>query len=130
MVSNNHFLLDTHVFIWLMQADKRINPNLRTLIQDPTNNIFISVATVWEIVIKKGLRKIKVPKDIEGGIKYAGLSIMPIELSHVLYVEDLPVYHKDPFDRILIAQAKVENLTFITHDKQIWKYDVDALKLI
>lgn len=80
------------------------------------------------MVIKKGKKKLKAPKDIEGGIKASGFSILPIEFFHVLAVEKLPLYHKDPFDRVLVAQSQVENLTLITSDQKIWKYDIDILK--
>jgi len=128
MVSNKGFLLDTQVFIWWMEKNPRLSNELFKLLNDPQDQIFLSVASVWEMVIKKGKKKLKSPKDIEGGVKASGFSTLHIEILHVLGVEKLPSYHKDPFDRILIAQAKIENLTLITSDQKIWKYNIDILK--
>jgi len=128
MASNKGFLLDTQIFIWWMEKGSRLSNGLFKLLNDPQNRIFLSVASVWEMVIKKGKKKLRTPKDIEGGVKASGFSTLPIEILHVLGVEKLPSYHKDPFDRILIAQAKIEILTLITSDQKIWKYNIDILK--
>lgn len=122
------YLLDTHIFIWWMEKNKRLPIDIKRLIDDSRNLAFISVASVWEIILKKRRKKLKVPRDIEGNIKKAGFSIIPIQISHVLLLEKLSFHHTDPFDRLLISQAKTEDLTLITHDRQIWKYDVDILK--
>lgn len=128
MASNRGFLLDTQIFIWWMEKSPRLSNELLKLLNDPQDQILLSVASVWEMVIKKGKKKLKTPKDIEGGIKASGFSILPIEISHVLAVEKLPLYHKDPFDRVLVAQAQAENLTLITSDQKIWKYSINILK--
>ncbi len=116
------YLLDTHVFIWWMEKNKRLPDKLMNLINDPQNEVYLSVVNVWEIVIKNAKGKLKSPKDIKGGIQKSSFVLLPIDINHVLEVEKLPDIHKDPFDRILIAQAKVENLTLITSDEKIWKY--------
>lgn len=123
------YLLDTHIFIWWMEKNRRLPKDIFNLLNNPQNQIFLSVASVWEIVIKKAKKKLKTPKDVEGGIKASGFIAINIEISHVLGVEKLPMYHDDPFDRILISQARVENLTFITSDTKIWKYDLPLLKV-
>ncbi len=121
------YLLDTHVFIWAMEVSQKLHQNIQDTISDPNNIIFVSVATIWEIMIKKR-KGLKVPKDILGGIKKSNFVLLPIDISHVLEVEKLPDIHKDPFDRILISQAEVENLTLITSDKKIWRYKSSLLK--
>jgi len=113
MATNKSFLLDTQVFIWWMEKNSRLSNEFFKLLNDPQDQIFLSVASVWKMVIKKGKKKLKTPKDIERGVKSSGFSPLPIEIFHVLEVETLPLYHKDPFDRILIAQAKIENLALV-----------------
>ena len=115
------YLLDTHVFIWAMEESHKLRQNIKDTISNPNNIVFVSVATIWEIIIKKR-KGLKIPKDILGGIKKSNFVLLPVDISHVLEVEKLPDYHKDPFDRILISQAKVENLILITSDEKIWKY--------
>lgn len=124
----NSFLLDTHVFIWWMEKSKKLSNRSYDLINNPKNQIFLSVATVWEMVIKKSKKKLKLTKAIEVGIKTSRFTSLPIETAHVLGVEKLPLHHKDPFDRILISQAKVENLTLISSDQKIWKYNPPLIK--
>lgn len=125
----NSFLLDTHTFIWAMENSKRLPNDIKSEIASPKNKIFVSVATIWEIVIKRNLKKIKLSFDLEASITKASLDVLPIEISHVLKVQRLPNHHKDPFDRVLVAQSQVENLTLISHDQKIWKYDIDVLKV-
>lgn len=123
------YLVDTQIFIWLMEDSKKLPAKIKTLLQDP-NDVFISIASVWEIVIKQTKGSLKTPADIEGGIKEAGLKLLGIEISHILGLKNLPLYknHKDPFDRILISQTKIENLTLITSDPKIWQYKISVVK--
>ncbi len=127
MENRNNFLLDTHIFIWWMESSKRLSKSQLKLLNDPQNQIFISVASVWEIILKRARHKLKVPNDIESGITKSGFTLVPIKLAHVLAVEKLPNLHSDPFDRVLIAQALTENLVFITDDIKIKKYDLQIL---
>ncbi|OGE65086.1 hypothetical protein A3I48_01385 [Candidatus Daviesbacteria bacterium RIFCSPLOWO2_02_FULL_36_7] len=122
------YLLDTHVFIWWMEENKRLPAEIKSIIDDPLNNIFISVITPWEIVIKIKTKKLKVPKNYASYVLNGIFKLLPIEISHVLEVEKLPYIHKDPFDRILISQAKIEDLTLITSDQKIFKYKVSMIK--
>lgn len=116
------YLIDTQVFIWWMEENKSLHANIKSIIDDSLNSIFISVATPWEIIIKIKARKLKVPKNFTEFMMSGIFTVLPIQLNHVLEVEKLPNIHKDPFDRILIAQAKVEGLTLITSDEKIWEY--------
>lgn len=126
-MASNRYLLDTNVFIWAMEENKRLPRSVKDKIADPKNLILISVASVWEIVIKRAKHTLNVPKDIEGGIRKSNFGILPIQISHIMELEKIANHHKDPFDRILIAQAKSENLTLITTDAKIKKYDVKVL---
>lgn len=123
------YLIDTHIFIWWMEESKRLSEEILNLLNNPQNEIFLSAASIWEIIIKKVKKKLKTPKDIERGIKASGFTPISIEMLHVLGIERLPLHHNDPFDRIIISQAKTENLTLITADKKIWKYDLPMLKV-
>jgi len=127
-MENNHYLLDTHVFIWWMKEDRRVRSEIKLLLQDPQNQIFLSIATVWEIVIKVRRGKLKVPRDWKKTLRESAFLILPITLEHVFKLENLPLHHRDPFDRMLVAQAKSENATLIAGDQKLWKYDVALLK--
>lgn len=113
-----------------MEDSKKASSEVKSIVKNPANEIFVSVVTVWEVVIKRAKGRLKAPKDIRGGINEAGFKTLPIEISHALEVEKLPLLpgHQDPFDRMLVAQAKVEGLTLITSDPKIWKYRVSLLK--
>src|SRR3989344_836107 len=110
----NKFLIDTQIFIWSMEKNNRLSEKIFELLKNSQNSIFISVASIWEIIIKTGKKKLKSPKNIEEVINLAGFHILPIELDHVLAIKSLSNIHQDPFDRILIAQSQVENLTLIS----------------
>lgn len=125
---SSNFLLDTHVFIWAMEENKRLSKSIKNALIDPKNKIFISVATVWEISIKQASKKIKLSFDIEASIKQTGFEIIPIQISHALRAGKLPLYHRDPFDRMIMAQAQVEKLTLITADPKMKKYKVKLFK--
>ena len=122
------YLVDTHIFIWWMKQDKRIKKEIKSILQDPQNYIYLSIATVWEIVIKKKIGKLKVPHDWKVTLKESNFLLLPISLEHVYKLENLPLHHRDPFDRMLVAQAQVENAALITGDEKLWNYDVALLK--
>lgn len=122
------YLIDTHIFIWAMENKKSLSESIKNEITDPNNTVFISVATVWEIIIKNAKKKLKAPKDIKGDIEASNFQLLPIGIEHVLEVKKLLNIHKDPFDRILIAQTKAEGLTLITSDAKIWKYKIPLVK--
>lgn len=128
MAKSEVFLLDTQIFIWWMEKSDRLSKSIINLLRNPQNKIFLSVASVWEMVIKKAKQKLKLPKDIETGIKASGFEILSIEITHVLGIEKLPAFHQDPFDRMLISQSQIEKLRLISSDKKIWKYDVATLR--
>lgn len=127
--TNNRFLLDTHIFIWLIEGNKRLPKELIESLKDPNITLFLSIASIWEIAIKSVAKKLRVPRNLEVVIKEAGITVLPIELPHVFATAKLALKHKDPFDRMLVAQAQIEKLTIITVDEKIKKYDVRVFKL-
>lgn len=121
-------LLDTHIFLWWLENDKRLKKSSRRVIEDPKNQIFASVANAWEISIKQKVGKLPLKTTIHECFKKSGFEIVPITLGHVLLLDTLPLHHKDPFDRILISQAKTENLVLITDDEKMAKYKIRTFK--
>ena len=119
-----NILLDTHVLLWWLDNPKVLSPSARESISNAENGVYVSLATVWEIVIKKSLGKLSIPNDLPDAISTNGFALLPLTLSHILAVESLPLHHRDPFDRVLIAQALNENLTIATRDADIMKYSV------
>lgn len=122
------YLLDTHTLIWWLANDANLSLDAKNVITDPSNLIFVSAASTWEIAIKKSLGKLESPDDLLQQIKVNQFKSLPIDLEETLLVETLPAYHQDPFDRILIAQAQFFDLTIITRDRQFEFYDVKLLR--
>ncbi len=124
-------LIDTQIFLWLFGFSKRISPNIKQLLIDPQNTIYFSAASAWEIAIKYGNGKLQLTDEpkifIPERLKRANFNWLEINHEHTLEVAKLPPIHKDPFDRLLITQANVENLTILSADIVFNKY---AVKLI
>jgi PIN domain nuclease of toxin-antitoxin system len=118
------YLLDTHTFIWWIEDNLNLSYQSKQIISNPNNLIFVSAVNTWEITIKKSLGKLNVPGNLEEIILQCGFDILPITIKHTLSIEHLDKYHDDPFDRLLISQAIIENLTIITRDEKIIKYKV------
>lgn len=121
-------LLDTHALIWWLANNPTLTGNPKDIIADPNNLVFVSAASAWEIAIKKTLGKLQVPNDLAAQIKQKRFISLPISIDHAVMVETLPLYHQDPFDRILIAQAVYEQLTIITRDRKFKVYDIKTIK--
>lgn len=124
-----NYLLDTHILLWWLSDDVRLQPNLKTILQDGHHVIKVSHASAWEMRIKHSLGKLDIPDDLAGCLRYYGFEELPISLSHIEALSGLPFHHSDPFDRMLIAQSQVEGLTLITHDSRIWAYPISLLKV-
>jgi PIN domain nuclease of toxin-antitoxin system len=124
-------LLDTHAFLWWITDDPKLSPVVREILGDENNEMFVSAATGWEIAIKAQLGKLQLPDEPRGFIleqlRINGFQNLPIQMTHALHVLNLPIYHRDPFDRILIAQAQVEGIPILTNDPQIAQYRVEVI---
>jgi PIN domain nuclease of toxin-antitoxin system len=119
-------LLDTHVVLWGLAADPQLSDEmLDRLRHDP--EIYLSPVSVWEIAIKQSLGKLKGPVDLADRACEMGFRDLPIVSAHAIVAGRLPAHHRDPFDRMLIAQATVEGLTLVTRDPEILRYDVETL---
>lgn len=117
-------LLDTHVLLWWLADDPKLGPKARAVIGDGANEIYVSAASSWEIAIKKRCGKLEGPDDIDGIVEEERFTKLPITLYHGEAAGGLPDHHKDPFDRMLIAQAQAEGLTILTVDEKIRRYGV------
>lgn len=117
-------LLDTHCLLWWLDDPSVIAVPTRKLISDPRNDIFISAAVIWEIAIKQSIGKLTVIGDVDLCIAKSNFNRLPIAFEHAWFTKKLPMIHKDPFDRILIAQAMVESATIVTRDANIPLYGV------
>jgi PIN domain nuclease of toxin-antitoxin system len=120
-------LLDTHALLWWLSDDPRLPSLWRATIADPGNDVAVSSVSVAEIAIKASLGKLKAPSDVLGAIEQSGLTGLGLALNHVEALRDLPWHHRDPFDRLLIAQAQVEQLTVATVDSNFVAYDIQVL---
>ena len=124
-------LLDTHTFIWWANEPEKLSEKAVAACQDNSNTLMLSVVSAWEMQIKMQLGKLKINRPIEELIKTQqqanGLQVLPIELAHVFSLSNLPSHHKDPFDRLLIAQAKVEGATLVSVDPVFSSYGVQVL---
>ena len=121
-------LLDTHAFLWWISNDARLSARCRAIIANGGNEILFSAVSAWEIAVKAGIGRLAVPGDLEtyilDQVSQNRFEILPISLSHALRVSRLPNHHKDPFDRMLVAQAQVEKVTILTGDAQIARYPI------
>ena len=120
-VPTSRLLLDTHVFIWWRERSSRLS---RDVVEDiaSADAVFVSIATAWEIAIKVSTGRLKVPGPVAEGVAHSGFTALPITFDHAERVAGLPHYHRDPFDRMLAAQALHEGLTLVTHDRSFAPY--------
>lgn len=121
-------LLDTHILIWALENNPALSENARNAITAGRNMVFASSASVWEISIKKSIGKLKVPDNLLEELLAHRFSLLDINAEHAQLAGELPFIHKDPFDRMLVAQAKIEKLTLISVDPHIAEYEVKILK--
>ncbi len=115
-------LLDTHIYLWWLDNPSNLSPKSVELIENANNTVFISAAVSWEIYIKKAIGKLEVPVDIMNYIDTLNFIELPITIKHTEKLVGLEAIHNDPFDRIQLAQAKIEKLTFITRDEKSLQY--------
>jgi len=124
-------LLDTHVFLWSNEGSARLSRRVSHLLADPSNDLFLSAVSAWEMVLKVQSGKLKLPAKcsvyVPARISQYGILPLPVTMAHVLASESLPGHHGDPFGRILVAQGQVEQLTIVTRDPQVRRYRVETV---
>ncbi|MFP4297072.1 MAG: type II toxin-antitoxin system VapC family toxin [Spirulinaceae cyanobacterium] len=124
-------LLDTHIFIWLIDGNPKLSQTARQAIEDESNTLYLSIVSLWEITIKTSLGKLELAIPLEqiviNFILPSDIEILPIHLPHLLILQTLPFHHRDPFDRLLISQAKSETLTLVSEDSMFEQYEVEIL---
>ncbi len=120
------YLIDTHVLLWALADDPRLSTSQRTILQRG-EGLIVSSATIWEIAIKRGLGKLRLDGDIVDTVTMHNIPFLPVNEQHAARTERLGDHHRDPFDRLLIAQAQVENLAILTSDPAFAQYDVEVV---
>jgi PIN domain nuclease of toxin-antitoxin system len=124
-------LLDTHTFLWWVADSPQLSETAKNFIANPNHQIFFSVASAWEIIIKVGTGKLNIPEEptayITSRVADNRFEVLQIDLPHVLQVANLPDLHRDPFDRIIIAQSQVARMPILTIDRLILQYAIDAI---
>jgi PIN domain nuclease of toxin-antitoxin system len=122
-----HFLLDTHTLLWATSAPENVSDTVQAVIANEANRLFISQATLWELSIKVTIGKLELPERYVDEIFGIGYESLPIDLKHLDAYRKLPLIHRDPFDRLLIAQSISEQLCLLSCDQAIQDYDVEWL---
>jgi len=121
-------LLDTHVLLWWLADDPRLGGKASAAIREGKNQVYVSAASAWEASIKKALGKLEMPEDLDNIVEDERFLKLPISFYHGQVAGQLPPHHRDPFDRMLVAQAQTEGLTIVTADADIALYDVKVIK--
>ncbi len=123
-----NYLLDTHALIWALATPDKLSKQAREVIEDPAHIILASSASAWEIAIKLSLKKIKFPlEDLERSAKEANFTELKVSIQHAVAYEKLPLLHRDPFDRLLIAQAQSDGLVLLTRDSKFAEYGITVI---
>lgn len=117
-------LLDTHAALWYLARDKRLSRPALELILEPANGLLLSAAVVWEVALKRGMGKLDAPEDFVDRMRRAGGEPLSMTIEHAEASAQLPWHHRDPFDRILVAQARIEDAVLVTADPELRAYDV------
>ncbi len=120
-------ILDTHVALWWFDDPGLLSEAAREAIAEPVNEVYVSAVTAWEVAIKRGLGKLQAPNDLVGEIRACGFLTLAITIDHALATEHLPSHHRDPFDRMLIAQAQLEGAAIVTRDPMFSLYGVPVI---
>lgn len=124
-------LLDSHALLWWGTDDGRLSTSARAVLADGTSELFVSVASIWELAIKHHKGDLELPRDvgvfIDERLRRNRWSALPIDQRHVIRAAELPTIHRDPFDRMLVAQAQIEGMPIVTTDAAITRYDVETI---
>jgi PIN domain nuclease of toxin-antitoxin system len=121
-------LLDTHVLLWSLSTPERIASEAADAFRQQVTGVVVSVVSLWEIAIKRAAGRLEAPDDLPEIVRSLGHEVLPVRAAHAWSVGSLPLHHRDPFDRLLVAQAMAEGLTFVTADREIMVYDVKILR--
>ena len=125
------YLLDTHVFLWWNLGDSQLSDNATAIISDGNNEIFLSAVSAWEIAIKVAKKRLTIPEEpvrfVPSRMQLHGFQPLPIQIHHATRIYELPIYHTDPFDRLLIAQSQIESMPLISVDADIRRYEVEVV---
>ena len=124
-----NLFLDTHILLWWLDDNASLSAAAREVIADTDNIVILSAAVIWEIRVKQAIGKLNIAPDVYDVIKNEGFEMLSVTPDHAFAVGDLPMHHRDPFDRILIAQAMLEGFTIVTHDAIFNKYPVPILSV-
>jgi PIN domain nuclease of toxin-antitoxin system len=117
------YLLDTHVLIWWLQDNRQLYASIREIIANPASVIYVSVVSTWEIVVKRSLGRLAFPvQEIDEQLAINAFTSLPIRNEHALALDKIPMIHRDPFDRLLIAQALEESMWLLTQDERVLEY--------
>jgi PIN domain nuclease of toxin-antitoxin system len=120
-------IVDTHAALWFLKGDSRLSPTARELIEDDRIERRLSAVSVWEVAVKSSLGKLKVSPSFHRLLYEQGLSALPVTDAHALRIPGLPFHHRDPFDRLLVAQAQAEGMSIVSKDGKLRAYDVAVL---
>jgi PIN domain nuclease of toxin-antitoxin system len=120
-------LLDTHAALWWLSGDERFGETAARHLTDETNRVLLSAAVVWEVAVKRSLGKLQAPGDLVPTLLGAGVQALAVDLDHAAAVERLPWHHRDPFDRMLVAQASIEGAAVVSHDGALRPYGVTLI---
>ncbi len=120
-------LLDTHILFWALTDPKKLSNHTREQITSSENLAYVSLISPWELQIKETTGKLRLPDNLFEEIEIVGFELLPISLNHIKTLRYLPLIHRDPFDRMLVAQAQCEQMTLVTRDQEILKYEVTFL---
>ena len=121
-------LIDAHVLVWWLAADQALSPEVRSAIADPANDVLVSAATIWELAIKRTKGKIRLPAELSAAVDAAGFSSVPVTAEDAETSAELPAHHQDPFDRMLVAQARRLGAILVSRDAAFDAYGVDILR--
>jgi PIN domain nuclease of toxin-antitoxin system len=117
-------LVDTHAALWLLDEDARLSPSADQMLTDASNEVLLSAAVVWEVAIKRSLGKLDAPDGFATLLLDAGAAPLAVSIDHARAVRSLPWHHRDPFDRLLVAQAALEDAVLVSNDERLRAYDV------
>jgi len=122
----SRLLVDTHALLWWLTDDPGLSAAAREALAEPANDVLVSAASIWEIAIKRALGKLTAPDDLPARIEAQGFDWLAVNAEHAWRVRELPAHHRDPFDRLLVAQCLVEQLPIVSADPRFGAYGVDA----